>query len=370
MEDELFLTVNGQAISGWTHIRVSRGIERCPSDFDIGFTEQFPGEAAAVIAKPGDPCVVKLAGDVVLTGYVDRLNINMDNGAHTLAMVGRSKCADVVDCSAEWPGFQIVNCNALAIATKLAGRYGIKVTATGQKGPVLDQFNLLHGERVWDVIERACRWSALLVYDQPDGNLLLTNAGTVRAASGVRQGDNVQSSAVTFGQDQRFSNYRCFQQSVEVMNDVGNGGNLVGVAEDPEIERYRLLEFVTEAPHLGRDFNQRRATWEMNRRMARSTVLQVTVDSWRDSDGRLWEPNTLVPVEMPGSKLGDIGAPVEMIVAAVSYQRDPTAGTTAHLTLMPPKAFDPMPVLQFNKFGDVAPKPGSPAILWGIESQR
>ncbi|WP_422449499.1 phage baseplate assembly protein, partial [Thermoanaerobacterium sp. DL9XJH110] len=41
--EELILTVGGRELSGWTEVRVTRGIERCPSDFQIGMTERFPG---------------------------------------------------------------------------------------------------------------------------------------------------------------------------------------------------------------------------------------------------------------------------------------------------------------------------------------
>jgi prophage tail gpP-like protein len=37
-DGELTLVSEGQRLSGWQEIRVSRCIERCPSDFDIQFT--------------------------------------------------------------------------------------------------------------------------------------------------------------------------------------------------------------------------------------------------------------------------------------------------------------------------------------------
>ncbi|WP_295537394.1 phage baseplate assembly protein [uncultured Pseudacidovorax sp.] len=371
MEDELYLEVGGRAISGWTDIRVGRGIERCPSDFQIGLTEQFPGQIDAVVVQPGDTCVVKLAADIVLTGYVDRVHYGIAEGAHTVTVVGRGKCADLVDCAALWPGYQISGADALGVAQKLAAPYDITVSVSGNnKGARIEQFNLMHGETAWEVIERVCRWGALLAYDRPDGNLLLTNAGTDKAASGVRQGENVQGASMVYAHDQRYSEYRCFAQSVEVMNDVGEGGNLMATVYDSELRRFRVREIISEAPYLLQDFAIRRATWEMNRRAARSTVLQVTVDNWRDEAGLLWEPNTLVPVEMPLMKCGDIGAPAQMILASVNYLRDPSSGTTAQLMLMPPVAFNPIPAVQFNKLSDVAPQAGSPPELWGNEVRR
>jgi len=73
MNDDLTLKVNGLNISGRESIRVSRSIERCPSDFEIGMTERYTGDLREVLLKPGDACQVKLGNDLVITGYIDRV---------------------------------------------------------------------------------------------------------------------------------------------------------------------------------------------------------------------------------------------------------------------------------------------------------
>ena len=72
MHDEVTLTLGDRIASGWTDIRISRGIERLPSDFQIAMTELYPGEDPVVVAEPGMPCVVKIGDAPVITGYVDR----------------------------------------------------------------------------------------------------------------------------------------------------------------------------------------------------------------------------------------------------------------------------------------------------------
>ncbi|MFZ6765018.1 phage baseplate assembly protein [Pseudoroseomonas sp. WGS1072] len=66
------LLVDGQRLSGWQEIRVSRGIERILSDFDISLTERYPDEMDAAILRAGTLCQVLIGGDVVVTGYIDR----------------------------------------------------------------------------------------------------------------------------------------------------------------------------------------------------------------------------------------------------------------------------------------------------------
>src|SRR5690348_11635937 len=170
--DHLVLTIAGQATSGWTDICITRGIERCPSDCHIGMTELYPGELAKVIVAPGSPCTVHLGQDLVITGYVDRFIPSISEDQHSIQVIGRSKCSDLVDCAAEWPGGQINGSSALEIAQKLAKPYGITVTSKVSGLPPIPKFNLMLGESAFEIIERVSRYSALLAYDLPDGSLL------------------------------------------------------------------------------------------------------------------------------------------------------------------------------------------------------
>jgi prophage tail gpP-like protein len=364
MDDDLILVVGGRRLSGWTQIRVTRGIERVPSDFDIEMTENYPGELDVVTVKKGDPCEVRLDGDLVITGYVDRVIPTIDRGQHSIRVIGRSKCSDLVDCAAEWPGGQ-VNGTALAIAQKLVEPYGnagmeISVrTDVDDLGPVIPQFNLILGESPMEIIERTCRCAALLAYDEPDGNLLLTRVGTVQAASGFQlvrdgQGDtsanNIQSVSIINSMDQSYSEVLAYIQSLDTLEDVGTGGNLLATETDPNVTRHRRRIIVAEYGDSNFDVTKRRAKWEVARRFGRSCVVQLTTDSWRDSDTLLWAPNTLVQLRIPALKLLD--DPI-WLISEVSYKRDGSNGTTADVTIMAPEAFIPQPVVLNPTFAEI-----------------
>ncbi|OOG61453.1 hypothetical protein B0E46_15870 [Rhodanobacter sp. B04] len=348
--DDLILTIAGQAISGWTDIRITRGIERCPSDFDIGLTELYPGELDKVIVAPGTPCTVQLGTDLVLTGYVDRFIPSFEAGQHSIHVMGRSKCSDLLDCSAQWPGGQISGASALGIAQQLANAYGITVQSSVSGLPIIPQFNLMLGESAFEVIERISRYSAVLAYDMPDGSLQLAQVGSVNAASGFTEGQNVQRASIEYAVDQRYSIYQAFLQAVDVFQDLGNTGNLAATSKDPNVPRYRNLYIITEGssgdPY---GFAVKRASWECARRAGHSLMVRVTVDSWRDSAGALWAPNTLAPVQLPSLKL----AADNFLIGEVTYMRSNDQGTTAELVLMPPDAFKPEPIILQPMFGDV-----------------
>ncbi len=336
-----YTTSNTRNLSGWLGIRLSRGIERCPSDFDVSFTEPYPG-VSDVVVQAGDYVQVLLGADVVLTGFVDRYLPSYNAREHTIRITGRSKCQDLVDCSAKWVGGQLLNMPLLQIAQSLCGVYGVpvKLAAGANQGEPIPQLNIMVGEPIYDVLERLCRFRALLLYDQPDGSLLLSGIGTQQAACGFKEGINVQVAAAMYGMDGRFSNYDAVRQSLDTCEDIGDGGNLIASVQDPTVPRLRYRAIVAESVFGGQDVAAQRAEWEKARRFGRSFAVRVTTDSWRDSAGALWAPNTLVPIDLPTLKL----KPRTWLVSEVTYKRDGN-GTTADLVIMPPQAFYQQPVI-------------------------
>lgn len=348
MSDDVSLIVGGRKISGWTAVRVTRGIERVPSDFEIGLTARSVVGRAGVVVQPGAKCKVLIDSDLVLTGYVDQYRPAISAGMHEIRICGRGRCSDLVDCSAEWPGSQISGSTVLGIAQRLARPYDIDVI--GVPGPSVPQFILMYGETAWEVIERVCRFAALLAVEQVDGNLLLTHLGIAEAATGFVEGVNVEAADAVFSMDQRYSEYWVYGMGANMFADVGSNPMILKKLEDSGVRRHRRKAIVADSGPEGtqQEYGIKRAIWEMNRRNARSRSVRVTTDSWRDGKGDLWQPNTLVPISIPSMEL-----PREQwVVAEVTFQRDMN-GTHATLVLMPADAFLPEPYFPLPIFPDV-----------------
>lgn len=348
LDGELALTVGGSSLAGWTNIRVTRRMEGCPNDFEVSVTDLYPGQMTEVSAKAGDPVVVTIGTDKVITGYIDRVTIGIEPDNHTIGISGRGKCQDLVDCSAEWAGGQISGSSVLGIAQKLAKPYGITVSATGSNGGGIPQFNLCLGETAYEIIERICRFAGLLAYEGTDGNLILSQAGTAAHSSGFAEGQNALSARMTYSMDQRFSEYDVYLQSMQVLGDLGGGGNLKAREFDKGVPRNRKRAIICESGGGGQNISIQRARWEAARRAGRSYALEVTADSWRDSAGKLWTPNQLAPILFPRLKLGL----QNWLIGEVTYTLDEN-GTTATLSIMPPAAFLPEPILLQPTYADV-----------------
>lgn len=360
--DEVTLVIAGEEFRGWTSVRVTRGIERMPSDFTVSLTEVFPNAPHFLQIRPGQDCELWIGRDRVITGFIDRVSPSLSKQAHTVAVTGRGACCDLVDCMAEWPGGQIVATSVLEAARKLARPFGIDVN--GEAGPavggggsiLIPQLVLMIGETPWEVIERLCRIAGLLAYDQPDGSLLLaanpvqvlanavaTQGGFTAAASGFAEGINVKAAHATFGMDQRFSNYRAFRFAFDSFRDVGTGeaANQIAEFKDTGVTRYRPHAILMElGKAMALENAAKRALWEAKRRWGRSYSVNVTTDSWRDSAGVLYAPNTLARLDLPTLKIDA----VDWLISEVTYNMT-ESGTECEVALMPVEAFGVAPTL-------------------------
>ncbi|HAX5205297.1 TPA: hypothetical protein JZG45_000018 [Escherichia coli] len=343
-DNTLKLKVNGVTLSGWQNVRVTRGTERMPSDFDLLLTDWYPQEGQQ-LAPPGSSCTISIGDDLVITGYVDAWHNTLSPRTHEIRVTGRGMCQDLVDCSAWWENNMIKRGDALTIIRKLASVYGITVTTNETDFTTVPDFVINWGESPQQIIDRICRYEGLLYYDLPDGSLFLTRVGTASAASGVEEGVNLQKAGYTRSMNERFSEYIGLSVSVNTISELSPASGydtvMLATAGDPEAASMRTRKHITivESALMANGCAQQAVNWEMNRRYGRSMAVNVTVDSWRDSAGALWQPNTFVPVNIPS-----LGADnLNWILSEVTFSRNDDTGTTADLVLMPPEAFSVQP---------------------------
>jgi prophage tail gpP-like protein len=336
-------------ISGWTNVRITRGIERIPTDFDVSMTERFPG-VDDIVAKPGMKCTVQIDSDTVVTGYLDRVESGIGPHDHPIRIVGRGYCQDLVDCSAVWQGGQFRNQTVLKIAESVAKPFGIEVLAAGDVGDPFYSISMQPGETAFSLITKLCRERALLCYEDESGRLVLGRANTDATAGGIREGVNVEGAKFTLAMDQRFSDYTVIQQGAAAAQDIlGNASLDVYTFKDVQVPRYRPKYLVPEYGDADYTVAKAKAQWEANRRLGRGYLLSARVDSWRDGDEQLWVPNTLCPIDLPTLKVKD----VSWLIGEVTYSLGPD-GTHTELTLMPPDAFKPEPILTLIVPVDIA----------------
>ena len=337
-QEAVTLAVGGGRHEGWTSIRVTRAIDSLASSFSLELTERWADRPTRFTLEAGVSCAVEIGGETVITGYIDTLDPGIDPQQHSIAIGGRDRAADLIDCSAiatpgSWRGASLE-----AIAAELAKPFGITVTARAPTGPPLRQFALQQGESVQAVIERLGRFAGLLAVSTPAGMVELIAPAESAPVMTLIEGVNILSASATHDVTGRFSDYLVKGQAAG--DDHVNGRTVAGPsgsATDPAVKRHRPLLLIAEEQSTLANLAVR-ARWEASTRAGRAQTAQVTLLGWRRPDGALHAPASTVTLDAPS--LFMTGAMLVQQVALVLDER----GEVAELTLVPPAAWSQLPV--------------------------
>lgn len=327
------LVIGGSEHGGWTRIQIVRGLEQLAGVFTLAVTDRDPGTGAQRAFIPGDPCTVSIDGETVITGYVDAVRVSYDSSSHTIELQGRDATGDLVDCSAAVDRSEWLDTGLADIASEICEPFGVSVNVSGDAGAPFKKFRIEIGESVYEAIERLCRLRGVLAWSDGQGGLEIGNPRKARQGR-LRLGANILSAQGEANHLDRYHEYTILaQQPGSDDSEAEQTAHIETKAQDTGIRRHRPLIVVAEQG-IDSEEAQKRADWEASVRAARSRQIGVTVQGWT-VDGALWQFGNLVRITD-----GYIGIDGELLISRVTYQLS-ASGTTTHLQLAPPEAFQP-----------------------------
>jgi prophage tail gpP-like protein len=354
LNEEVELQIASRIFTGWKALRITRELDRMASDFDLTAAGRWPGQGEPIM--PFMPVVLRLGGVVVLTGFVDVVAPTIEAKRHDVRIAGRSKTAQLIDCTPELKGSELRGATLDAAARALAAPFGVAVRAEAEMGePFKSEAMLDHGETAYEAIERLARLRSVLATDAPDGALVLTRTGEARAKDSLVEGVNIEVGKVVLDGSKRFSRYIVQAQTplAASMSSDGDGDlddedeeerpnagvavSVLGSADDADVPLYRPRIVKGEAAMTPAQARER-AVWAANTARAKALQANITVKGWLQSDGKPWTVNTLVQVSAPTLLMEG-----EMLIAGVTYNMDDRSGRTTELTVGPPDAWTPKP---------------------------
>lgn len=342
---EFALQIGIYEIVGWQSVQIQRSLDTVADSFNVALSSPFSSAATQVSIREGDPVEVTYDGILVLSGYIDEVDENSDATTFTLAISGRSKAKDLIDCSAIHKGAWR-NKPLDVIIEDIAEPFGILVaTDLGLEMPIERSFRLQDGEKCWDAIERLVSDYGCRVVSRPDGTLVLTRTGRrVYPDVVIERGVNVVSGGVKRTENERYSQY-IFKASAAA-DDANYGADAVAAfaLEDEGVSRYRPL--VVHKEGKGGKLQsvlKQAASWERNTRAGKAQTLSYRVltpgdpaRSWEMPNGHgLWAPNLVVAVRDPNHIVDGL-----FLITSVTLARS-NAGTTTQLELTHPEAYEP-----------------------------
>jgi len=339
VDNTVTLRVNGTDFGGWKEVEISAGIERQARDFSLAVTTHWPGETEIPRRiRHGDLCEVWIGTDKLLTGHVDATPIRYDATQVSVGVRGRSKTADLVDCSAEHKTGQWRGAKIERIAADLARPFGIEVVAQADTGVPIADHQIQPGETAFECIDRLLTLRQLLATDDADGRLVFIAAGEDdRCGTALKLGDNVKSADAPLDFKDVFSQYTVKGQKSG--NDEDSGATVAeaaSTAKDGKASRHRPL-IIRQSGQVDRGIAADRARYEYLHRKAKALETVYTVQGWRQQDGQLWLPNKMVQVIDPV-----IGFDAWLLIVEVTW-RISDGGTETVLRVGPVDGYIPTP---------------------------
>ncbi|WP_086733831.1 phage baseplate assembly protein [Erythrobacter colymbi] len=328
------LEVDGMAYSGWTTIEIERGIDQMTGTFALRLAAKERTGAEDWPILEGAACRVVLAGEPLITGYIDSFTPFVGPEERGIDVRGRDRTADLVDCSAiNRPG-SWRNRKLEEIAAELIKPFGITLAISGSTGAPFSRFALQQGETVFAAIERMCRYRGLVAWSAGDGILRIGNPDSGQSIGRLVEGDNVITARRTSTVSDRFSDYVVKGQATG--SDERNGAAVAqvqGEAFDPAITRYRPLLIIGEE-QSDRASLKKRAEWEAAVRSGRSQQVEITVPGWLDAQGRPFAHGMRAECDVPSARISG-----SLLIERLTFTRDAEGGTVTRFDLVPPEAW-------------------------------
>ena len=365
--DIVRVRTGGRELTGWTSVQITAGITMAARSFTVGITFAWPQVKDVITGiKTGDPVEVWIGDEPVLTGFVFSTPLSYGPESLQASISGRSRTADIVDCSpAAWLPGDVPQADSTAwtsvravspagtiisaaspkaaqwknqkieqIAADLCAPYGIEVVLQTETGDPVTMHAIDPGETAFDSIDRLLASGQLFAMDDEAGRLVITLPGAGgSAAGGLETGVNILTGSCQRDATGIFSDYVVTGQMAG--SDAAFGASTLQVMasqKDELASRFRLLELAPSG-EMTLDLCQQIGAFESRRRRALLQSATFTVVGWRDALGNLWRPNTMVHV-----KDSFFGIDADLLIAEVQYALS-DQGRIATLNVAPIEAF-------------------------------
>lgn len=338
MSDDVKLIVGSDVYSGWESVSIRRSLDEAIHSIDLGVVDGWAG-AGLPRVRNGAPFQVRLGDALITTGYLDRTRRHYDSEQRSVNVRGRSKAADLIDCSYPMDKLPSTwqNQTVLAICNALAKPFGVTVMdSSGLAEHRVDVARISQGDTSMDIILAYMRVIGARIVSLPDGNLGIVSASTNRLRTALKLGDNILSAEDDNDLRDRFSDYRIVSQRKGTDHAYGlDTASVVGTSHDATMAalRYRPTTVNSETMLSGIDEANKRATVARNVAAGHSHQTTYEVPGWRHADG-IWAPNNLVHVIDP-----ECGWDDWLMIGTVELLLD-ERGKIGRLTVMPATAYD------------------------------
>lgn len=292
------------------------------------------------------------------TGTVVSVNTSVESDATRVTVEAYSWPGVLNDCTAPASAYSTQsslmfrNADLKEIATKLAGIFGVRVEFNHDPGPTFESEALPTGVKILSYLAKLAKARNFVISSTPEGALLFLRSVSSRTRyeltpstapmfmlldekpppqpiARLRQGvPPLLSIAPSYNTQDYYSHVTGMQATI-----AGIDGTQYTVTNDALRGVVRPFNFVSNSYDAAELKAEVKA--KTGRMFAASVSYVVNVATWRDSNGELWTPNTLITLKAPSAM---VYKEYTFILRSIVFSRSSTKDTAA-LSLVLPGAF-------------------------------
>ena len=341
------LEVEGIEFEGFT--TASATVSMVDFSGSFSFTAVTKGGQALPI-KGNESCRVTVDGVPVITGFIERVDVDYSSDSHTITYSGRDQTSDVGDSSIETINDIKAPVSLEDIIVRvIASLPGSNIKLDSDAGDIElfskaeDIISPAKGENAFDFLEKWARKRQVLLTTDGLGNILISKTSTEKYEIGLQNvlndpdSNNILSASAVYD----FSNiYRKYIVESQLNNSAVNLAGIFSASsivdqaafyEDTDAREGRQLVISAEQSS-GKTDAAKRAEWESNIHKSRSRVYRARVAGYRNGS-ELWAPNKLIGVNDEFAGINDT-----MLVESVTYNSS-SEGSIVDLILVQKDSF-------------------------------
>lgn len=328
-QDEIAILIEGVRFRFWDSITINQSIDTITTvEFGVPFDSSI--KEMRNIFKPFTykKVVVTIGGNPVFTGVMVIINPILENTRKVLSITCYSIPGVLNDCNAPASSFPLeYNDQGLKdIATNLCNLFGISVDFKSDQGAVFERVALGPQKKVLSFLIELAKQRNLIVSDTELGKLLfykpISNGNPVAR---LRQGESPLVSVTPLFKPQEYYS------------------SVTGI--EAEQLGFPSSQFTVKNIHLNNvirpftfDINDTTnadvklsVDAKMGRMVANAASYSVQLSTWRDFQGDLWQPNTVITLHSHDAM---IYKEYNFIIRSVSFDKNSDAkGSTLQLTI-------------------------------------
>jgi len=330
--NEVSVSIEGERFRFWSEVSITRTLDAVSTaQFDAPFTPDDPSFRERFRPFSFNDVDINIGGTRLFTGTMVAPVPVLTPQARTVSVACYARPGVMGDCTAPASAYPLQwdESTLATIASKCASFFGLGVQFDADTGPTFLRVMAQPSERMLPFLAGLSAPRGLVMSDTPDGKVLFRKA----LESGAPVANLTEGASPLQDVSPRFQPQEYFSHVT------GIGPTVIGLPGQPYTVKNAQLgdvvrPYTFSSPDTPDASVQQSTETKAGRMFANAVAYEVTLSTWRDPAGNLWEPNTLVTLLAEGAMIFSRST---FLVRSVTLTKTPKS-ETAVLTLILPGA--------------------------------